>query len=91
MFNVLKWDNLKDELSNFDIINATSLGLKNNEDFKISFNNVKKELIYIDTIYNPIETKTLKTLKEKELNFQAKHVCLSDKSPFIYGIRLIQK
>ena len=66
MFNVLKWDNLKDELNNFDIIiNATSLGLKNNEDFKISFNNVKKELIYIDTIYNPIETKTLKTLKEK--------------------------
>ncbi len=66
LFNVLKWDNLKDELNNFDIIiNATSLGLKNNEDFKISFNNVKKELIYIDTIYNPIETKTLKTLKEK--------------------------
>ena len=53
---------------NFDIIiNATSLGLKDGDDFNFNFSSTKKELIYIDTIYNPLETKTLKYLKEKEL------------------------
>ena len=28
---------------------------------------MKKDLIYIDTIYNPIETKTLKFLKESKI------------------------
>ena len=59
---------MKDEIPKFDIIiNATSLGLKNNKDFDFNFENTKKNLIYIDTIYNPIETKTLKFLKEKKL------------------------
>ena len=58
--------NLKDEIKNFDIIiNATSLGLKNGDDFDFNFENTKNEFIYIDTIYNPLETKTLKFLKEK--------------------------
>ena len=53
-------------MKNFDIIiNATSLGLKNGEDFEFKFSNVKKDVIYIDTIYNPLETKTLKHLKEE--------------------------
>ena len=57
---------IKDEVKNFDIIiNATSLGLKNGEDFSFNFKKIKKDLIYIDTIYNPLETKTLKFLKEK--------------------------
>ena len=30
-------------------------------------NNIKSNLIYIDTIYNPLETRTLKYLKEKDL------------------------
>ena len=30
-------------------------------------NNIKKNLIFIDTIYNPLETKTLKILKEKKI------------------------
>ena len=55
-------------MKNFDIIvNATSLGLKNYEDFGFDFKNVKQDLIYIDTIYNPLETKTLKYLKEKDI------------------------
>ncbi len=63
--NILEWKSLKQEISNFDIIiNATSLGLKNGNDFEFNFDNVKNNLIYIDTIYNPIETKTLKFLKE---------------------------
>ena len=46
------------------IINATSLGLKNGQDFNFNFLNTKNELIYIDTIYNPLETKTFKYLRE---------------------------
>ena len=66
--NIIDWSNLKDELVNFDIIiNATSLGLKGNQDFDFKFDNVKNNLIYIDTVYNPLETNTLKHLKEKEI------------------------
>ena len=64
--NILPWENLKDEIKNFDIIiNATSLGLKDGDDFNFNFSNTKKELIYIDTIYNPLETKTYKFLREE--------------------------
>ncbi len=64
--NILPWDNLNNEIKNFDIIiNATSLGLKNGEDFNFNFSGTKKEAIYIDTIYNPLETKTYRFLKEE--------------------------
>ena len=63
--NILEWKNLEKIISNFDIIiNATSLGLKNSSDFSFDFKNTKENLVYIDTIYNPLETKTLKFLKE---------------------------
>ena len=66
--NVLEWKFLKEEISKFDIIiNATSLGLKEGNDFDFNFENVKDNLIYIDTIYNPLETKTLKYLKENKI------------------------
>ena len=68
IFVFIEWNNLKNEIKNFDIIiNATSLGLKNGEDFDFSFNETSNNLIYIDTIYNPLETKTLKSLKEKNI------------------------
>ena len=64
--NIIPWENLESEIKKFDIIfNATSLGLKNGEDFKFSFSNTKNEVIYIDTIYNPLETKTFKHLKDE--------------------------
>ena len=66
--DILEWKFLKQEIGKFDIIiNATSLGLKNGDDFEFNFSNVKNNLIYIDTIYNPIETKTLKFLKENKI------------------------
>jgi shikimate dehydrogenase len=66
--NILDWKSIEQEISKFDIIiNATSLGLKNGDDFEFNFNNVKDNLIYIDTIYNPTETKTLKFLKENKI------------------------
>tara|TARA_X000000950_G_scaffold224177_1_gene270180 strand:- start:1545 stop:2366 length:822 start_codon:yes stop_codon:yes gene_type:complete len=64
--NIIPWVELKAEIKNFDIIiNATSLGLKNGEDFNFNFSDTKNEVIYIDTIYNPLETKTFKYLKEE--------------------------
>ena len=64
--NILEWKFLESEVNNFDIIiNATSLGLKGAKEFEIDFKNVKSNLTYIDTIYNPFETKTLKSLKER--------------------------
>ena len=63
---IIPWSDLKSEIKNFDIIiNATSLGLKNGNDFNFNFSNTKDEVIYIDTIYNPLETKTFKYLKEE--------------------------
>jgi len=64
--NLISWADLETEIKNFDIIiNATSLGLKNGEEFNFNFANTKDEVIYIDTIYNPLETKTFKYLKEE--------------------------
>ena len=66
--NILDWKVLRDEIVNFDvIINATSLGLNGGDDFDFNFDGIKEKLIYIDTIYNPLETKTLKYLKDKNI------------------------
>ena len=63
--NLIPWTNLKSEIKNFDIIvNATSLGLRDGEDFNFDFEKTKNQVVYIDTVYNPLETKTLKYLKE---------------------------
>ena len=64
--NILSWDTLKNEIKNFDIIiNATSLGLKDGDNFDFNFLNTKDNVIYIDTIYNPLETKTYSFLKDQ--------------------------
>ena len=66
--NVLEWKSLMQEISKFDIIiNATSLGLKGGKDFEFNFERTKEGLIYIDTIYNPLETKALRYLKENKI------------------------
>ena len=77
LLNILPWEKLQNEIKNFDIIiNATSLGLKNGQDFMFNFSNTKNEVIYIDTIYNPIETKTYKYLKEEGKKFLMDLICL---------------
>jgi shikimate dehydrogenase len=66
--NVFPWNNLQSEIGNFDIIiNATSLGLKNGQDFDFDFHKCKNDATYIDTIYNPLKTKTLKFLEDQGL------------------------
>ena len=64
---ITEWEKLEESIKDYDIIiNATSLGLKNEEDFSFNFKNTKENLIFIDTIYNPLETKTLKFLRDKD-------------------------
>jgi shikimate dehydrogenase len=64
--NIVPWEDLESKIKNYDIIiNATSLGLKNGEDFNFNFSSTKQNVVYIDTIYNPLETKTYKLLKEE--------------------------
>tara|TARA_Y100001935_G_scaffold135454_1_gene112062 strand:- start:318 stop:1112 length:795 start_codon:yes stop_codon:yes gene_type:complete len=51
--DILEWGNLPD----FDmVINATSLGLKENDKFEIDFKNVGKNKFYYDVIYKPYKT-----------------------------------
>ena len=64
----MKWDDIQNITHEFDIIiNATSLGLKNYQDFNFVIENCKKSLVYIDTIYNPQETKMMKHFKSKNI------------------------
>ena len=88
--NIVSWKDLETEIKNFDIIiNATSLGLKNGSNFTFDFSNTKNDLIYIDTIYNPLETKTYKFLKDEGKKFLTVWICLyiKGKNHFIYGTR----
>ena len=65
---MIKWGDHITKFNNFDIVvNATNLGLKGGEEFKNLFNDVKDNLIYIDTIYNPLQTKMIKHLKAKNI------------------------
>ena len=52
------------EVPNFDvIINATSLGLNQDDKINLDFNNIGKNKLFYDVIYNPSETNFLNTGK----------------------------
>ena len=52
------------EMPDFDMmINATSLGLKEEDEIKLDISNVGNNKIFYDVIYNPIETNFLKKAK----------------------------
>ena len=66
--NLIKWNDCSDQIKKFDIIiNATSLGLKSDDDFKIDFSNFKKSMTYIDTVYNPPQTEMIKYFKSNNI------------------------
>ena len=66
--NILKWEEYINKTKNYDIIiNGTSLGLNNEKNFEIFFKDVKENLVYIDTIYNPLQTQMIKHLKSKNI------------------------
>ncbi len=65
---IVEWEKLMNETGTFDIIiNATSLGLKKGDEFEELIDQTKPGLIYIDTIYNPFQTKMIKHLKSKNI------------------------
>ena len=52
------------EIIGFDIvINATSVGLRNDQNLDLDFSKVGKNKFFYDIIYNPAETNFLKTAK----------------------------
>ena len=58
---IIKWGTLPD----FDmIINATSIGLKNNENIILDYTTISPEKFFYDVIYNPSETNFLKSAKK---------------------------
>ena len=72
---VLDWGDLVD----FDmIINATSLGLNQEDDLGLNFESIKKKILFYDLIYNPKETKFLKSAR------QMMHNAENGKMMFIY-------
>ena len=59
--NIIEWG----EIPDFDIIiNATSLGLKKEDDMNLDFSSVGKNKFFYDVIYNPKETNVLKMGKK---------------------------
>jgi shikimate dehydrogenase len=74
------------EIPNFNmIINATSVGLKGNDEIKLSYNKVGQNKLFYDVIYNPEKTNFL--LKAK----QSGNLVENGKMMFIYQAQLAFK
>ncbi|WP_435096733.1 shikimate dehydrogenase [Candidatus Pelagibacter bacterium nBUS_27] len=72
---IIEWG----EVPNFDvIINATSIGLKKEDNINLDFSLISKNKIFYDVIYNPKETNFLKTGQSLG------NVTLNGKLMFIY-------
>ena len=67
------------------IINATSLGLKNNDEIKLNYADISPNKLFYDIIYNPSKTKFLS--KAKQFGNQAEN----GKMMFIYQAQLAFK
>ena len=76
---VINWG----QCTNFDmIINATSLGLKNDDQIELDFSKIKSDKLFYDVIYNPSKTNFL--LKGEELGNKIEN----GKMMFIYQAQL---
>ena len=65
---IIKWEEFNKFIPDFKlIINATSLGMKNSNQFDQTIENVNENATYIDTIYNPMETQMIKNFKQKNI------------------------
>jgi len=75
LLDIINWG----EVVEFDmIINATSLGLKANDEIKLNYSEIKPNKLFYDVIYNPTETRFLK--KGKQLGHQTEN----GKMMFVY-------
>ncbi len=64
--NAITIEDVKDSAGNYDIIvNATSIGLKN-EPSPISLESINEKTIVYDIVYRPINTDFIKKAKEKK-------------------------
>ena len=72
---IIEWG----EVPNSDmVINATSIGLKKEDDINLDFSLISKNSLFYDVIYNPKETNFLKTGKKTG------NMTLNGKLMFIY-------
>ena len=60
------------------IVNATSLGLKKNDEIKLDYSTIGPNKLFFDVIYNPHETQFLSNAKKKG------HQIENGKMMFIY-------
>ena len=80
--NVIEWG----EITEFDmIINATSIGLKNEDNIDLNFNNIGSGKMFYDVIYNPEKTNFL--AQGKKLGHQIEN----GKMMFIYQAQMAFK
>ena len=62
------WENVSSKSRDVDvIINTTSLGMKDGNNFDQVFRKFNSALIYYDVIYNPLETTMLKNFKKQKV------------------------
>ena len=79
LLDIINWG----EIVEFDmIINATSLGLKADDEIKLNYSEIKPNKLFYDVIYNPTETRFLK--KGKQLGHQTEN----GKMMFVYQAHL---
>lgn len=63
-------DNFKSNIKEAGlIINTSSLGMKGYPDLNVKMNNINKEAVIYDIVYNPINTKFINEAKKQKLNF----------------------
>jgi shikimate dehydrogenase len=65
---IVKWENIEVRAKDIDIIiNATSVGIKGEDNFYQEFMETKPDLVYYDIIYNPKETMMIKKFNKKDI------------------------
>ena len=77
----MQWENLDNEIKNYDIIINTSLGLKDGD--LIHFSNTKKDIIYR---YNYNQEINIQVFKEEGREFLTVLTCLFIKAEIILSV-----
>jgi shikimate dehydrogenase len=77
------WEDLNYRTFNVDlVINATSLGLHENDKIPINIENISKNAVFFDVIYNPNKTNFLKTAEKRG------HVIINGLMMFLYQAQM---
>ncbi len=64
--NLVSWDNKEDPLKDCDLlINCTSLGMVGKDNLAIKLDNLNKDAVVTDIVYNPLITNLLKEAKDR--------------------------